>query len=161
MLASTKVTRKLDEVKAEYEFKWDTTTGLVSGMEIARGLKAEPERVFKTLVMGNNKKGCYFVFMIPVNRKMDAKKAKAVTGERLSFANADELAEQTGYEQGGCSPIATANNLPVYFDKSAGNFDKIIFGAGENSYHVEIALEELKKAVDIKLADIAGELMDE
>ena len=160
MLEKTKVTEVLDGSGVEYTFMNDGTTGLVSGMEIAEGLKADPERVFKTLVMGNKKKGRYFVFMIPVNRKMDAKKAKAVTGERLSFASGEELASETGYEQGGCSPVGTLNNLPVFFDESASRFEKIIFGAGENSYHVEITLNELKKAIDFTLADIAGDLMD-
>lgn len=160
MLDKTKVTEILDGAGAEYSFMNDGTTGLVSGMEIAEGLKAEPERVFKTLVMGNKKKGKYFVFMIPVNRKMDAKKAKAVTGERLSFASGDELAEETGYEQGGCSPVGTIKNLPVFFDESASQYDKIIFGAGENSYHVELTLDELSKAIDFTLADIAGDIME-
>ena len=111
--------------------------------------------------MGNRKKGCYFVFMIPVNRKIDTKKARAVTGERLSFVNAEELAIETGYEQGGCSPVATLKNLPVYFDQSAANLDTIIFGAGENSYHVEVTLEELKKAINFQLADIAGDIQEE
>lgn len=161
MVESTRVTEVLDKAKVPYQFMWDTTTGLVSGMDIARGLKAEPERVFKTLVMGNKKKGCYYVFMIPVNRRMDAKKAKAITGERLSFASAEELAEETGYEQGGCSPIGTTKNLYVYFDTSAGNFERIIFGAGENSYHVEVRLEDLKDVINFELADIAGDLLEE
>ena len=161
MIEKTRVTKEFDRCGVDYKFMWDTTSGLVSGMDIASGLKAEPERVFKTLVMGNKKKGCYFVFMIPVNRKMDAKKAKAVTGERLSFASAEELAEETGYEQGGCSPVATLKKLPIYFDQSAADFEKIIFGAGENSYHVEVALDELKKAIDFSLVDIAGDILEE
>lgn len=161
MINETRVTRKLDAVGAKYEFLWDTTTGIVSGMDIARGLKAQPERVFKTLVMGNKKKGHYCIFMIPVNRKMDVQKAKSVTGERLSFANGEELAMATGFSQGGCSPIATSKELPVFFDQSAADFDTIIFGAGENSYHVKISLNEVKKAVDFQLADIAGDLLEE
>ena len=115
----------------------------------------------KRFLSDGRKKGCYFVFMIPVSRKIDTKKVKAVTGERLSFVNAEELAIETGYEQGGCSPVATLKRLPVFFDQSAANFDKIIFGAGENSYHVEVALEELKKAIDFQLADIAGDIQEE
>ena len=68
-------------------------------MDIVRGLNAAPEKVFKTLVMSNKQKGCYFVFMILANRKMDAKKAKVVTGEKLSFVNAEELAIETRFEK--------------------------------------------------------------
>ena len=57
------------------------------------------------------------------------------------------------YEQGGCSTISTKKNLHVYFDSSAGTFDRIIFGAGENSYHVEVRLEDLKNVISYELAE--------
>lgn len=44
--------------------------------------------------------------------------------------------------------------FPTTIDKSAANFETIIFSAGKVGYQVEIGLEELKKVIQFKLADI-------
>ena len=42
----------------------------------------------------------------------------------------------------------------TFIDISAENYEKIIFSAGKIGYQVEVAVDELKKAVNYELSDI-------
>lgn len=69
----TNVMRVLDSKKLAYNhYTYDNST--VNGVEVARLLGQEPDRVFKTLVT-RGKSGGFFVFMVPVAEELDLKKA--------------------------------------------------------------------------------------
>lgn len=50
-------------------------------MEVAEILGQNPSAVFKTLVIVG-KSGEHYVFMVPVNRELDLKKAAKIVGRR-------------------------------------------------------------------------------
>lgn len=76
----TNVMRVLDSKKLAYNhYTYDNST--VNGVEVARLLGQEPERVFKTLVT-RGKSGGFFVFMVPVAEELDLKKAARACGEK-------------------------------------------------------------------------------
>ncbi len=152
-MTSTRVTEELTRCHANYTLLCDNTSGIVSGMEIAEGLKADPNRVFKTLIMCG-KSGSFYVFMIPVTKKLSSRLSKEAAGERLRMCTDTELSEHAGYVHGGCSPVALKEEMKVFFDSSASAFEKIIFGAGENGYHVELNLRELSKAIEWRLVKL-------
>ena len=88
----TNVMRMLDKAKVKYNHYSYADTDAVSGTEVAAVLHQNPERVFKTLVT-LAKSGNHYVFMIPVEKELDLKKA-AVTavlcltsGELLSSSS--------------------------------------------------------------------------
>lgn len=153
MTSFTRVTKALDGRNAEYRFLCDNTKGIVSGMEIAAGLKTDPDWVFKTLIMCG-KSGSYYVFMVPVSKKLSSKLSKSAAGERLRMCTEEELAEHAGYIHGACSPVALKEKMKVFFDSSAALHEMIIFGAGENGYHVELSLDELEKALEFILVEL-------
>ena len=76
----TNVMRLLDAKKTPYESHCYLDSGAISGEEVARALGEDPARVFKTLVtLGAS--GAHYVFVVPVNRELDLKKAAKAAGE--------------------------------------------------------------------------------
>ena len=70
----TNVMRILDQKKINYKSYDYSTSGVISGMEVASVLNQDPNHVFKTLVTISNSKK-YYVFDVPVNKELDLKKA--------------------------------------------------------------------------------------
>ena len=65
-----------------------------------------------------------------------------------------ELLGLTGYIHGGCSPIGMKKFYTTTIDKSAENFDTIIFSAGKIGYQIQLGLENLSKSIKFNIADI-------
>ena len=101
----TNVMRLLDQQGLPYAVHDYSHTDALSGAEVASVLGQDPERVFKTLVTVG-RSGQHYVFVIPVLRELDLKKAAAASGEKsIAMVKSKELLPLTGYIHGGCSPI--------------------------------------------------------
>lgn len=150
----TNVMRELDKLKISYNHYCYADTDAVSGVDVAHVLNQNPEHVFKTLVtVGKSKK--HYVFMLPVAKELDLKKAAKSVGEKaVEMVKSKELLGLTGYIHGGCSPIGMKKFFTTIIDKSAQNFDSIIFSAGKIGYQVEVNIEELTKVIKIDFADL-------
>lgn len=150
----TNVMRILDQKKINYNSYDYTETNAVSGMEVATSLNEDPNKVFKTLVTVAKSKINY-VFVVPVNKELDLKKAAKAVGEKsVEMIKSKELLPLTGYIHGGCSPIGMKKQFKTVIDKSATNFETFIFSGGKIGYQVEVTLDDLKKVIDYSLEDI-------
>ncbi len=150
----TNVMRILDQKKINYNSYDYTETNAVSGMEVATSLNEDPNKVFKTLVTVAKSKINY-VFVVPVNKELDLKKAAKAVGEKsVEMIKSKELLPLTGYIHGGCSPIGMKKLFKTVIDKSATNFETFIFSGGKIGYQVEVTLDDLKKVIDYSLEDI-------
>lgn len=150
----TNVMRILDKEKIPYKSHCVVTSGAISGTEIADALGVPYERVFKTLVTVAKSKRNY-VFVIPVEKELDLKKAAACVGEKaIEMLKAKDLLGLTGYVHGGCSPIGMKKVFTTVFDNSSQDFDEIFFSAGKIGYQVEINVNEAAKIINPSLGDI-------
>lgn len=151
----TNVMRMLDKHKISYKHYTYADTDAVSGVDVAAVLRQNPLQVFKTLVtVAKSKK--YYVFILPVEKELDLKKAAHAVGEKsVEMLKSRELLPVTGYIHGGCSPIGMKKFFTTTIDCSALNFDTIIFSAGKIGYQVEVSLDDLRKVITFELADIA------
>lgn len=154
MEVKTNALRMLDKIKAEYKCYHYTPDATLTGVQIAAVLEQNPKQVFKTLVtIGKSRR--YYVFMLPVERELDLKKAAAAAGEKaLEMVKQKELLPLTGYVHGGCSPIGMKKVFPLIVHNSAAEFATLIFSAGRVGTQVETSLDNLRKIVPYKLADI-------
>ena len=151
----TNVMRMLDKAKVAYKHYTYTDTEAISGIEVATVLNQNPLQVFKTLVTVG-KSGQHYVFLIPVEKELDLKKAAHAVGEKsVEMLKSKELLPLTGYIHGGCSPIGMKKFFPTTIDESAMNFETIIFSAGKIGYQVEVSLDELKKVIRFDLKAIS------
>ncbi len=154
MSFKTNVMRILDSAKIPYISHCYVNTDAVSGIEVAQALCQNPDKVFKTLVTVAKSKA-YYVFLVPVKRELNLKKAADHVGEKsIAMIKSKDLLPITGYVHGGCSPIGMKKSFKTTIDSSAADFDTIIFSAGKIGYQVELSLDGLMKAVDFTLADI-------
>lgn len=150
----TNVMRILDQKKVKYNSYNYLKTGAISGMEVAKALDENPNLTFKTLVTVG-KTNNHYVFLVPVNKELDLKKAaKAVNEKNIEMVKSKELLSLTGYIHGGCSPIGMKKSFKTVIDSSAKNYDKLIFSGGKIGYQVETTLDELKKVINFDLKDI-------
>lgn len=153
-MEKTNVMRVLDSKKVKYKSYSYANTDALSGTEVASVLKQNPKQVFKTLVtVGKSNKN--YVFVVPVEKELDLKKGAAAVGEKkIEMIKSKELLALTGYIHGGCSPIGMKKFFTTVIDKSAENFDTIIFSAGKIGYQVEVSLNDLSKVIRFSLFDL-------
>jgi len=150
----TNVMRALDQKKIAYTSHCYADTDAISGVEVAEVLHQDPNQVFKTLVtVGASKTN--FVFMVPVHKELDLKKAAKSVGEKsIAMIKSKDLLPLTGYIHGGCSPIGMKKQFRTVIDASAADFDTIFFSAGKIGYQVEVSTEELKKILRYEFGEI-------
>ena len=150
----TNVMRILDGKKIEYNHYNYIESGAISGMEVAEALNENPDMVFKTLVTVG-KSGNHYVFLLPVNKELDLKKAAKSVGEKsVEMIKSKELLPLTGYIHGGCSPIGMKKYFKTTIDKSVEGLDTFIFSAGKIGYQVEMTLDSLSKVIRVQVADL-------
>ena len=151
----TNVMRILDQKKIEYKEHTYLNTGAIGGQEVAEALGEDANRVFKTLVTVG-KTGNHYVFLVPVNKELNLKKAaKAVNEKKIGMIKSKERLPLTGYIHGGCSPIGMKKFFKTTIHSTAENYDTIMFSAGKIGYQVETSLNSLKKVIRFDLEDIA------
>ena len=152
----TNAMRELDRAKQPYEAHWFDCPQAVSGVEVARILGQDPDRVFKTLVTVG-KSGEHYVFMVPVALELDLKKAANSVGEKsIHMIKSKELLGLTGYVHGGCSPLGMKKLFTTTIDESAVLYDRIIFSGGRIGCQIETSLASLQAAVPVAVADITA-----
>lgn len=150
----TNAIRLLEQKKIPFAVHTYVDSGAVSGMEVAEVLGENPEMVFKTLVTVG-KSGEHYVFVVPVNRDLNLKKAASTAGEKsISMIKSKELLGLTGYIHGGCSPIGMKKFFKTFIDQSAEEQQTIMVSGGKIGYQIEIAPEELRKVIPFTLEDI-------
>lgn len=148
----TNAMRILDQRKIEY--KIHTYENAISGIEVADTLNEDYESVFKTLVTISGSKTNY-VFVVPVNKELDLKKAAKVVNEKsIEMLKSKDLLPLTGYIHGGCSPIGMKKQFKTIIDISSKDKNKIFISGGKIGCQIEISPIELKKVINYELEDI-------
>ena len=146
--------RLLEQKKIPYRSHDYSSTGALSGTEVAAALSENPEKVFKTLVTVGKSKS-YHVFVIPVGCELDLKKAAKAAGEKsIEMIKQKELLPLTGYIHGGCSPIGMKKQFETVVHETAAQFDTIFFSAGKIGWQVELSPSDLGKMIRFTYADV-------
>lgn len=154
MELKTNVMRILEQKKVSYQSHCYAQTDAISGVDVAQVLGQNPEQVFKTLVTVGASGG-HFVYVIPVAKELDLKKAARAVGEKsVKMLPSKELLPLTGYIHGGCSPIGMKKVFRTTIDETAALQETIIFSAGKIGYQVELRLADLERILRFTLADL-------
>lgn len=151
----TNAVRALDAANLDYEFRvFECADAVPSGVEVAAMLGLDPDQVFKTLVTVG-KSNEHYVFMIPVAKELDLKKAARAVGEKaIAMIKSRELLPLTGYVHGGCSPIGMKKTFVTVVDETAQLFDAIYFSAGKIGCQIRLSSGDLEKVIDLSYADL-------
>ena len=154
----TNVMRTLDQKKVPYTaHTYPHGDGPVDGVTVAQLTGMDPAAVFKTLVaVGASKRN--YVFVIPVAKELDLKKAAKAVGEKsIAMIHVNEITPLTGYVRGGCSPIGMKKRFPTVLDSSSELQKTITVSAGKIGSQVELAPADLLMLTGGKTADLTAE----
>lgn len=153
-MQKTNAMRQLDQKKIKYEvIEIDNAEGL-SGVQLAIKRNEDPKRVFKTLVTIGQSKN-HYVFVIPVDKELDLKKAAKVVDEKnIAMIPQKELLGLTGYIHGGCSPIGMKKFFRTTFHLTALEDDIIYFSAGKVGVQVKLNPKDIEKIIKVEFKDI-------
>lgn len=153
----TNAVRIVETHGVPYELHTYPCKEAVDGVTVAGMLGVEPERVYKTLVT-QGKSGAYFVFVVPVEKELDLKKAARSVGEKaVEMIPVKEINKVTGYVRGGCSPVGMKKQLVTRIDESAILYDRIFVSAGRIGQQMELAPESIVQITGAEFADITME----
>ena len=153
----TNVMRILDQKKIPYTPHF-YDPGTVDGMSVAALTGEDPAQVFKTLVTAGASRQ-HYVFVVPVCRELDLKKAAKAVGEKfIAMIRQAELQPLTGYIHGGCSPLGMKKRLKTVLDASAQGLPRMLVSAGRVGAQVELSPQDLAALARAEFADVtAGE----
>lgn len=152
--AKTNAIREVEAARIPFAFRTFECEGAPSGVDVARMLGEDPDRVFKTLVT-QAKSGEHYVFMIPVAAELDLKKAASAVGEKaVVMLPARELLPLTGYVHGGCSPVGMKRRFRTVIDETAQLFDTILYSGGRIGCQLETAPAALEQLIGATYADL-------
>lgn len=139
------------------EYEYDDSDNMIDGVSVARMIGQDPDRVFKTLVT-ISKNHINYVFVLPVNKELDLKKAAKAVGEKnIEMIPVKEIEPATGYIKGGCSPVGMKKQFKTVFDETALLYDKIIFNGGKVGTQVEVDPQMINKVIPCGFEDICSE----
>lgn len=151
----TNVTRLLESRKIPFTVHTYDPDSSLTGAQIAALLGEDADHVFKTLVT-QGKSNQHYVFVIPVTRELDLKKAAKAAGEKsVSMIPQKDLLPLTGYVHGGCSPIGMKKVFPTFLHESAREMERIFVSGGKVGTQIELAPERLAGLVRVDYADVA------
>lgn len=154
----TNAMRILDRLKLPYTLNSYECKEFIDGVHIADMLGQDPAQSFKTLVC-SGKGGGYYVFVLPVTRELDLKKAaRAVGAKAVELLPVKEINAVTGYIRGGCTAIGMKKQYPTVIDQSAGEFDRIIISGGRIGSQIFLAPDDFIKATGGSYGDILAEM---
>ncbi|MDO4270331.1 MAG: Cys-tRNA(Pro) deacylase [Eubacteriales bacterium] len=151
----TNVMRVLEQHKIAYTpHAYPHGKEAVDGVSVAALLGQDVRQVFKTLV-ARGKSGGYHVFVIPVAKELDLKKAAKAAGEKsVELVHVKELLGLTGYVRGGCSPVGMKKAFPTVFDESVQSLPSVMVSAGKIGWQIECAPDDLLALVRAESAPL-------
>lgn len=153
----TNAMRILDRNKIKYRVNYYECEEFIDGIHIADMLSQPYDSTFKTLVMVG-KSGEHYVFVIPIDREVDMKKAARSAGEKsVEMIHVKDIKDITGYIRGGCTPIGMKKQFKTVIHSSVLDFDEIIISGGMIGAQIFINPSDLIKVTRAKTEDIIFE----
>ncbi len=152
----TNAMRILDSKKIEYTIsKYENKDGKIDGVSVAKKINKDPKQVFKTLVtQGSDRE--FFVFVIPVEKELDLKKAaKAAKEKNVEMIAVKDINKYTGYIRGGCSPVGMKKLYKTFIDESGKDLDIIVVSGGKIGVQIQLKPEDLIEVISGEFADIS------
>lgn len=153
--AKTNAMRILDSMRIPYKTYTYECDEFIDALKIAKQLGLPPQKVYKTLVTQGHSKA-YYVFVIPIAKELDLKKAAKSVGEKsVEMIPVKEINSITGYIRGGCTAVGMKKLFPTRIDISAQELPQMIVSGGRLGMQIELAPSDLLKACNGVYADIS------
>lgn len=150
----TNAMRILESQKIPFEAHTYECDEFIDGIHIADMLNQPYEKMYKTLVTQGASKN-YFVFVIPIDKELDMKKAARSVGEKsVAMLHVKDINQVTGYIRGGCTPIGMKKQYVTRVAEEAMLQEKVIISGGKLGMQIELTPENLLRASGGEYADL-------
>lgn len=139
----TNAMRMLERMKIPYEYRTYECDEFVDAIHIADKLGLPYDSMYKTLVTIGASKN-YFVFVIPIAKELDMKKAAKSVGEKsVAMIPVKEINAITGYIRGGCTAIGMKKQYVTRIDESAKELSAITVSGGKLGMQITLSPQDL------------------
>ena len=144
----TNAMRILDKNKINYEvITYDISDDKIDGISVAEKTGEDMKEVYKTLVTQGVSRELY-VFVIPVDKELDLKKAAKSAGEKsLQMIHVKDITKYTGYIRGGCSPVGMKKLYKTFIQEEARDLENICVSGGKKGLQVKLEPMDLIKII--------------
>lgn len=149
----TNAIRLLESKNIDFEYFTYEPGEDIDGVSVAKKLGEDENLVYKTLVTTG--KNSNYVFVVPVNKELDLKKAaSSVDEKKIEMLHLKDLLKTTGYVRGGCSPVGMKKLFPTVIDISASDKEFIYVSGGKIGVQLKIDPNDLISLINGKYKDI-------
>lgn len=149
----TNAIRLLESKNIDFEYFTYKPGEDIDGVSVAKKLGEDENLVYKTLVTTG--KNSNYVFVVPVNKELDLKKAaSSVDEKKIEMLHLKDLLKTTGYVRGGCSPVGMKKLFPTVIDISASDKEFIYVSGGKIGVQLKIDPNDLISLINGKYEDI-------
>lgn len=151
----TNAMRILDKNKINYEvITYDISDDKIDGISVAEKTGQDVKEVYKTLVTQGVSRE-FYVFVIPVDKELDLKKAAKSAGEKsLQMIHVKDITKYTGYIRGGCSPVGMKKLYKTFIQEEARDLENICVSGGKKGLQVKLEPMDLIKIINGSFADV-------
>lgn len=153
----TNAMRILEKKKIPFRANFYTCDEFIDGIHIADKLNQSYEISFKTLVaVGKSKE--HYVFVLPVHRELDLKKAAKSVGEKsVELLHVKDIKNVTGYIRGGCTAIGMKKQFATVIHSSCLEHEEIIISGGALGVQLFLRPSDFLVAANAKAENIVFE----
>ncbi len=150
----TNAMRILEKKKIPFKANFYTCDEFIDGIHIADKLGQSYEISFKTLVaVGKSKE--HYVFVLPIHRELDLKKAAKSVGEKsVELLHVRDIKDVTGYIRGGCTAIGMKKQFRTVIHSSCLEHEEIIVSGGALGVQLFLTPQNFLLAAGAKAEDI-------
>ncbi len=146
--------RILERNKITYRHYTYECGEFTDAIQIADMLGLPYEKVYKTLVTAGSG-GNHYVFVIPIAKELDLKKAAKSVGEKaVSMIPVKDINQVTGYIRGGCTAVGMKKQYVTRVDSSAEQLEQMIVSGGRIGSQIELAPKDLLAAAQAEYATL-------
>ncbi len=150
----TNAMRILERNKIAYRHYTYECGEFTDAIQIADMLGLPYEKVYKTLVTAGSG-GNHYVFVIPIAKELDLKKAAKSVGEKaVSMIPVKDINQVTGYIRGGCTAVGMKKQYVTRVDSSAEQLEQMIVSGGRIGSQIELAPKDLLAAAQAEYATL-------
>jgi Ala-tRNA(Pro) deacylase len=97
----------------------------------------------------------FVLIVLPADRKLDSKKARAALGGKaLRFATREEVEQLTQLQPGSIPPFGSLFRLPTYCDPSLAENASINFNAADHAVSVQMAYADYIRVENPTFCDV-------
>lgn len=119
----------------------------------AQALGVKPGQIAKSLVFMAD--GQPLLVVTCGDKKVNTKLlAKAVNAKKIRFADADQVADNTGFPPGGVSPVGLLHTLPICLDLSLYDYDVVYAAAGTANSALPVHPERLREITGAQIINV-------